>query len=42
MHLCFAMNARPMLYASLPRGGAGFYGNCYYIETQEPAGDRSH
>uniref|UniRef100_A0A0D9UXI5 Uncharacterized protein n=1 Tax=Leersia perrieri TaxID=77586 RepID=A0A0D9UXI5_9ORYZ len=31
VHLCFAMNARPLLAASLPRGGAGFYGNCYYI-----------
>jgi hypothetical protein len=36
------MNARPKLYASLPLGGAGFYGNCYYIETQEPTSDRSH
>ncbi|KAL6608305.1 hypothetical protein ACP70R_041368 [Stipagrostis hirtigluma subsp. patula] len=31
VHLCFAMNARPLLHAKLPRGGAGFYGNCYYI-----------
>uniref|UniRef100_A0A0E0BY19 Uncharacterized protein n=1 Tax=Oryza meridionalis TaxID=40149 RepID=A0A0E0BY19_9ORYZ len=31
VNLCFAMNARPLLHASLPRGGAGFYGNCYYI-----------
>ncbi|GJN37288.1 hypothetical protein PR202_gb26224 [Eleusine coracana subsp. coracana] len=31
VHLCFAVNARPLLHASLPRGGAGFYGNCYYI-----------
>ncbi|BAF16718.1 acyl transferase 7 [Oryza sativa Japonica Group] len=28
INLSFAMNARPLL---LPRGGAGFYGNCYYI-----------
>ncbi|TVU17206.1 hypothetical protein EJB05_33225 [Eragrostis curvula] len=28
VHLCFAMNARPLLGARL---GAGFYGNCYYI-----------
>jgi hypothetical protein len=33
------MNARPMLHASLPRGGAGFYGNCYYImRVSAPAG----
>jgi len=39
VHLCFAMNARPMLHASLPRGGAGFYGNCYYImRVSAPAG----
>uniref|UniRef100_J3M4H0 3'-N-debenzoyl-2'-deoxytaxol N-benzoyltransferase n=2 Tax=Oryza brachyantha TaxID=4533 RepID=J3M4H0_ORYBR len=25
------MNARPLLHSRLPRGGAGFYGNCYYI-----------
>ncbi|KAL6897876.1 hypothetical protein ACP4OV_006835 [Aristida adscensionis] len=31
VHLCFAMNARPLLAPRLPRGGAGFYGNCYYI-----------
>ncbi|XP_044355751.1 acyl transferase 7-like [Triticum aestivum] len=31
VHLCFAMNARPLLHASLPRGSVGFYGNCYYI-----------
>ncbi|KAF8727021.1 hypothetical protein HU200_019516 [Digitaria exilis] len=31
VHLCFAVNARPLLAASLPRGGVGFYGNCYYI-----------
>ncbi|KAG8067348.1 hypothetical protein GUJ93_ZPchr0005g15808 [Zizania palustris] len=31
VHLSFAMNARPLLHARLPRGGAGFYGNCYYI-----------
>ena len=31
VHLCFAMNARPLLHARLPSGGAGFYGNCYYI-----------
>ncbi|XP_062181274.1 acyl transferase 7-like [Phragmites australis] len=31
VHLCFAMNARPLLHARLPRGGSGFYGNCYYI-----------
>jgi hypothetical protein len=39
VHLCFAVNARPMLHASLPRGGAGFYGNCYYImRVSAPAG----
>ncbi|KAF8663141.1 hypothetical protein HU200_055741 [Digitaria exilis] len=39
VHLCFAMNARPMLHATLPRGGAGFYGNCYYImRVSAPAG----
>ncbi|XP_040377525.1 acyl transferase 7-like [Oryza brachyantha] len=39
VHLCFAMNARPLLHASLPRGGAGFYGNCYYImRVSAPAG----
>ncbi|RCV24943.1 hypothetical protein SETIT_5G126800v2 [Setaria italica] len=39
VHLCFAMNARPMLHASLPHGGAGFYGNCYYImRVSAPAG----
>ncbi|CAO2161304.1 unnamed protein product [Urochloa humidicola] len=39
VHLCFAMNARPMLGATLPRGGAGFYGNCYYImRVSAPAG----
>uniref|UniRef100_A0A0Q3Q8X7 3'-N-debenzoyl-2'-deoxytaxol N-benzoyltransferase n=2 Tax=Setaria italica TaxID=4555 RepID=A0A0Q3Q8X7_SETIT len=31
VHLCFAMNARPLLAARLPRAGVGFYGNCYYI-----------
>ncbi|WVZ96761.1 hypothetical protein U9M48_042360 [Paspalum notatum var. saurae] len=31
VHLCFAANARPLLAARLPRAGAGFYGNCYYI-----------
>ena len=37
VHLCFAMNARPFLHASLP--GAGFYGNCYYImRVSAPAG----
>jgi hypothetical protein len=39
VHLCFAMNARPLLHASLPRAGAGFYGNCYYImRVSAPAG----
>jgi hypothetical protein len=39
VHLCFAMNARPLLHASLPRAGAGFYGNCYYImRVTAPAG----
>ncbi|KAK3160527.1 hypothetical protein QOZ80_1BG0060700 [Eleusine coracana subsp. coracana] len=39
VHLCFAVNARPLLHASLPRGGAGFYGNCYYImRVTAPAG----
>jgi hypothetical protein len=39
VNLCFAMNARPLLHASLPRGGAGFYGNCYYImRVSAPAG----
>ncbi|KAL6627320.1 hypothetical protein ACP70R_031046 [Stipagrostis hirtigluma subsp. patula] len=39
VHLCFAMNARPLLHGSLPRGGAGFYGNCYYImRVSAPAG----
>ncbi|KAF0916115.1 hypothetical protein E2562_000722 [Oryza meyeriana var. granulata] len=39
VHLCFAMNARPLLHASLPRGGVGFYGNCYYImRVSAPAG----
>ncbi|CAL4978224.1 unnamed protein product [Urochloa decumbens] len=39
VHLCFSMNARPMLGATLPRGGAGFYGNCYYImRVSAPAG----
>uniref|UniRef100_A0A0E0JEV4 Uncharacterized protein n=1 Tax=Oryza punctata TaxID=4537 RepID=A0A0E0JEV4_ORYPU len=37
--LPFAMNARPLLHATLPRGGAGFYGNCYYImRVSAPAG----
>ena len=31
VHLCFAVNARPLLAARLPRAGVGFYGNCYYI-----------
>ncbi|KAL5221584.1 hypothetical protein ABZP36_026297 [Zizania latifolia] len=31
VHLCFSMNVRPLLHASLLRGGVGFYGNCYYI-----------
>jgi hypothetical protein len=31
VHLCFAMNVRPLLLAHLPLAGAGFYGNCYYI-----------
>jgi hypothetical protein len=31
VHLCFAMNLRPLLLAHLPLAGAGFYGNCYYI-----------
>ncbi|TVU07234.1 hypothetical protein EJB05_47279, partial [Eragrostis curvula] len=31
VHLCFAMNVRPLLHDSLPHRGAGFYGNCYYI-----------
>ncbi|XP_072979573.1 acyl transferase 7-like [Typha angustifolia] len=30
IHLCFAMNARPLLHQTLPPNG-GFYGNCYYI-----------
>ncbi|XP_020097527.1 acyl transferase 7-like [Ananas comosus] len=30
IHLCFAMNARPLLGQALPPAG-GFYGNCYYI-----------
>ncbi|KAL5228388.1 hypothetical protein ABZP36_016653 [Zizania latifolia] len=39
VNLCFAMNARPLLHASLPRGGVGFYGNCYYImRVSAPAG----
>ncbi|WVZ72547.1 hypothetical protein U9M48_020987 [Paspalum notatum var. saurae] len=39
VHLCFAVNARPMLHAALPRAGAGFYGNCYYImRVSAPAG----
>ncbi|CAO2185918.1 unnamed protein product [Urochloa humidicola] len=39
VHLCFSMNVRPMLGATLPRGGAGFYGNCYYImRVSAPAG----
>ncbi|CAO2205373.1 unnamed protein product [Urochloa humidicola] len=39
VHLCFAMNARPLLGSTLPRGGAGFYGNCYYImRVSAPAG----
>ncbi|KAK3164058.1 hypothetical protein QOZ80_1AG0012080 [Eleusine coracana subsp. coracana] len=39
VHLCFAVNARPLLHGSLPRGGAGFYGNCYYImRVTAPAG----
>ncbi|OEL31872.1 hypothetical protein BAE44_0007108 [Dichanthelium oligosanthes] len=38
VHLCFAMNARPLPHASLPRGGAGFYGNCYYIIARVGAG----
>ncbi|KQK03008.1 acyl transferase 7 [Brachypodium distachyon] len=39
VHLCFAMNARPLLHASLPSAGAGFYGNCYYImRVSAPAG----
>ncbi|CAN6270923.1 unnamed protein product [Urochloa humidicola] len=29
--LCFAMSTRALVKSSLPRGGAGFYGNCYYI-----------
>nr|CAB3483920.1 unnamed protein product [Digitaria exilis] len=31
VHLCFAMNTRALLRDMLPRGGAGFYGNSYYI-----------
>jgi hypothetical protein len=39
VHVCFAVNARPALHGSLPRGGAGFYGNCYYImRVSAPAG----
>ncbi|KAM3347653.1 hypothetical protein ACQJBY_021534 [Aegilops geniculata] len=39
VHLSFAMNAQPLLQASLPRAGAGFYGNCYYImRVSAPAG----
>uniref|UniRef100_K3YCH2 Uncharacterized protein n=1 Tax=Setaria italica TaxID=4555 RepID=K3YCH2_SETIT len=31
IHLCFAMSTRALLRGSLPRGGTGFYGSCYYI-----------
>jgi hypothetical protein len=41
VQLCFAMNARPLLGATrLPRGGAGFYGNCYYIMRVSSTADR--
>ncbi|XP_066366715.1 acyl transferase 7-like [Miscanthus floridulus] len=41
VQLCFAMNARPLLGATrLPRGGAGFYGNCYYIMRVASTADR--
>uniref|UniRef100_A0A804QNV0 Acyl transferase 7 n=1 Tax=Zea mays TaxID=4577 RepID=A0A804QNV0_MAIZE len=36
----FAMNARPLLGARLPRGGAGFYGNCYYIMRVASTADK--
>ncbi|CAN6227315.1 unnamed protein product [Urochloa humidicola] len=29
--LCFAMSTRALVKSSLPRGGAGYYGNSYYI-----------
>uniref|UniRef100_J3KWZ4 Uncharacterized protein n=1 Tax=Oryza brachyantha TaxID=4533 RepID=J3KWZ4_ORYBR len=36
VHVCFAMNARPVLRRALPEG---FYGNCYYImRVSAPAG----
>ncbi|TVU21512.1 hypothetical protein EJB05_31152, partial [Eragrostis curvula] len=41
VHVCFAVNARPLLHAAgkLPARGAGFYGNCYYImRVSAPAG----
>ncbi|KAK3140573.1 hypothetical protein QOZ80_5AG0402790 [Eleusine coracana subsp. coracana] len=31
VHLCFAMNARPLLLGKNGGGVLGFYGNCYYI-----------
>ncbi|AQK93165.1 acyl transferase 7 [Zea mays] len=40
VQLCFAMNARPLLGARLPRGGAGFYGNCYYIMRVASTADK--
>uniref|UniRef100_A0A6V7QRH8 Uncharacterized protein n=1 Tax=Ananas comosus var. bracteatus TaxID=296719 RepID=A0A6V7QRH8_ANACO len=30
VHLCFAMNARPVLAPKIP-ASCGFYGNCYYL-----------
>ncbi|OEL17552.1 Omega-hydroxypalmitate O-feruloyl transferase [Dichanthelium oligosanthes] len=39
VNLCFAMDTRALLQDLLPRGGAGFYGNCYYImRVSAPAG----
>jgi hypothetical protein len=37
VHLCFAMNARPLAFRALP---AGFYGNCYYIMRVSAAAGR--